>query len=47
MSQSVDHVVEFQGFVRSVSKTLMGQAYALTGSLEEAQDLTQEALLRA
>jgi RNA polymerase sigma-70 factor (ECF subfamily) len=47
VSRSVDDVPAFQGFVSSVSKTLMGQAYALTGSLEEAQDLTQETLLRA
>ncbi|HEV8064821.1 MAG TPA: SigE family RNA polymerase sigma factor [Acidimicrobiales bacterium] len=46
MSRSLGEVTEFQGYVASVSKTLMGQAYALTGSLEEAQDLTQEALLR-
>jgi RNA polymerase sigma-70 factor (ECF subfamily) len=47
VSGSADDVAEFQGFVESVSKALMGQAFALTGSPEEAQDLTQETLLRA
>ncbi|MGH9169739.1 MAG: RNA polymerase sigma factor [Acidimicrobiales bacterium] len=38
---------EFQRFFASSSRSLVGQAYALTGDIQEAQDLAQEALLRA
>ncbi len=37
----------YDAFFQSSWARLQGQAYVLTGSLEQAQDLTQEALLRA
>src|SRR5579872_4044017 len=37
----------YDAFFRSSWPRLRGQAYVLTGSQEQAQDLTQEALLRA
>ena len=37
----------FDSFYADVWKRLQAQAYVLTGSKEQAQDLTQEALLRA
>jgi RNA polymerase sigma factor (sigma-70 family) len=37
----------YDAFFRSSWGRLRGQAYVLTGSQEQAQDLTQEALLRA
>ena len=37
----------YDAFFRASWARLQGQAYVLTGSLEQAQDLTQEALLRA
>jgi len=46
MRQSEDELA-FDSFVADVGKRLLSQAYVLTGSKEEAQDLTQEALLRA
>ncbi|MGH9018550.1 MAG: RNA polymerase sigma factor [Acidimicrobiales bacterium] len=36
----------YDAFFRSSWSALYGQAYVLTGSAEQAQDLTQEALLR-
>jgi DNA-directed RNA polymerase specialized sigma24 family protein len=38
---------EFDAFYQSSWGRLFGQAYVLTGNRELAQDLTQEALLRA
>jgi len=38
---------EFDSFFEAAWGRLQGQAYLLTGSREAAQDLTQEALLRA
>lgn len=46
MSQSRDQA-SFDAFFDSAWGRLQGQAYVLTGSRESAQDLTQEALLRA
>lgn len=37
----------YDAFFQASWARLQGQAYVLTGSLEQAQDLTQEALLRA
>jgi RNA polymerase sigma-70 factor (ECF subfamily) len=37
----------YDAFFRTSWARLQGQAYVLTGNLEQAQDLTQEALLRA
>jgi len=42
-----DDEMAFDAFYRLTWGRLYGQAYVLTGSLESAQDLTQEALLRA
>jgi RNA polymerase sigma-70 factor, ECF subfamily len=38
---------DFDSFFEASWRRLQGQAYVLTGSREAAQDLTQEALLRA
>jgi RNA polymerase sigma-70 factor (ECF subfamily) len=45
--QQPDGEAGYDAFVADVWKRLFSQAYVLTGSKEEAQDLTQEALLRA
>ena len=37
----------FEAFFEGTSVELMAQAYALTGNLQEAKDLTQETLTRA
>lgn len=42
-----DAKAEFERFFATVKGSLMGQAYLLTGDMEEARDLVQEALLRA
>ena len=46
MSESRDEA-GFDSFFDGSWRKLQGQAYVLTGSRESAQDLTQEALLRA
>ncbi|MGA2528940.1 MAG: SigE family RNA polymerase sigma factor [Acidimicrobiales bacterium] len=38
---------EYERFFREARPRLVGQAYLLSGSLQEAQDLAQEVLLRA
>jgi len=42
-----DEGAEFERFFAAVSGSLVGQAYVLTGNVEEAQDLAQEALVQA
>jgi DNA-directed RNA polymerase specialized sigma24 family protein len=37
---------EYDRFFRESERTLLRQAYLLTGNVQEAQDLTQETLLR-
>jgi RNA polymerase sigma-70 factor (ECF subfamily) len=44
---SEDDRAEFERFFAAVSGPLVGQAYVLTGDLQEAQDLAQEALAQA
>lgn len=46
MSQSAV-TPDFEEFFTATSPSLVGQAYVLTGNLQEAQDLVQEAMLRA
>ena len=45
--QGADAMRSFEAFFATVSPGLVGQAYVLTGNLQEAQDLVQEAMLRA
>jgi RNA polymerase sigma-70 factor (ECF subfamily) len=44
---AVEAVESFESFFAATSPGLVGQAYVLTGNLQEAQDLVQEAMLRA
>jgi RNA polymerase sigma-70 factor (ECF subfamily) len=44
---SEDNRATFERFFAAVSGPLVGQAYVLTGDLQEAQDLAQEALVQA
>lgn len=40
-------VASFEEFFEQTTPGLVGQAYVLTGNLQEAQDIVQEAMLRA
>lgn len=42
-----DDAASFDDFFRNSKRPLVSMAYVLTGDLQVAQDLTQEALLRA
>ena len=42
-----DEAASFDAFFRSYSRQIVGVAYLLTGDLQTAQDLVQEAFLRA
>jgi len=46
MGEAVDEIA-FDAFFNSSWSRLQSQAYILTGSIEQAQDLTQETLVRA
>ncbi|MET7400296.1 SigE family RNA polymerase sigma factor [Dactylosporangium sp. NPDC005572] len=44
---TADAARSFDAFYRGTSRRVLGYAYALTGDLADAQDLTQEAYVRA
>lgn len=46
-SPPADYRLEFEGFFAASFGPLVGQAYVLTGDLQEAQDLAQETLAQA
>ncbi|MHB8245462.1 MAG: sigma-70 family RNA polymerase sigma factor [Acidimicrobiales bacterium] len=47
VASQLDHRMEFECFFEKSLGPLVGQAYVLTGDLQEAQDLAQETLAQA